>query len=411
MLISDEESPYQTYVIVTGDTDFIVGKDKFENLTINPIAETKKFHYFQNTKKTVVKRFILKRTNQIERLCLITLIKNKSGKFEPRFCFQTNDLTTKKVASFNIPVGVGEDRLIKARVDFGDCHKEFTQLLDFLGGCSEVEITTGQYAVVTADQKAQLNTAINTANKSQVVEAVASKFAHDLTEQDFIMMTKRRTALERFKKLLDEPTYMTYYQEELKKHGKSHRPEDVWQHFFEHNRWIFGYGLRLVACEGLNDHKLETIVVGADIIDGSGKRIDGLLKTRGAINRALFTEIKLHNIDLLEKYDRPAVWVPSRDLRGAVAQIQKTLHKVNLKVTKNFEIIANKDGDPTGETIAFVKPHGIVIAGRLSQFSTEKGTNWEKFSSFELYRQQQTGVEILTYDELYERARYIIEDL
>jgi hypothetical protein len=34
----------------------------------------------------------------------------------------------------------------------------------------------------------------------------------------------------------------------------------------------------------------------------------------------------------------------------------------------------------------------------------------EKFSSFELYRQQLTGVEILTYDELYERARFIIEE-
>jgi hypothetical protein len=94
-----------------------------------------------------------------------------------------------------------------------------------------------------------------------------------------------------------------------------------------------------------------------------------------------------------------------------VAQIQKTLHKVNLKVTKNFEILTNKDGDPTGETVAFIRPRGMVLVGRLSQFSTDKGVNWEKFSSFELYRQQQTGVEILTYDELYERARFIIEDI
>jgi hypothetical protein len=42
---------------------------------------------------------------------------------------------------------------------------------------------------------------------------------------------------------------------------------------------------------------------------------------------------------------------------------------------------------------------------------TEKGFNDEMFASFELYRQQQTGLEILTYDELYERARFIIEEL
>ena len=235
------------------------------------------------------------------------------------------------------------------------------------------------------------------------------KFARTLTEQDIIVMTKRKEALGRFRQVLDDSEYFQKYRDWLKEQNKNSRPEDVWQHFFENNRWIFGYGLQLVACEGLDDRKLETVVVGNDLFDGAGKRIDGLLKTRGAVNRSLFTEIKRHDVDLLENYDRPSVFSPSKDLRGAVAQVQKTLHKVNLKVTKNFEEIADKNGDPTGEMVAFVKPRGIVVIGRLDQFSTQHGTNWEKFASFELYRQHQTGIEILTYDELYERARYIIE--
>lgn len=185
----------------------------------------------------------------------------------------------------------------------------------------------------------------------------------------------------------------------------------IGQQFFEQNTWIFGYGLQLVACESLDDKKLETIVVGADFFDGAGKRIDGLLKTKGAINRSLFTEIKLHDAHLLEKYDRPSVWVPGKDLRGGVGQMHKTLHKVSLKVNQNFHDVKDKEGNPTGETVAFVMPRGIVLIGTLQQFMTEKGFNDQMFASFELYRQQQNGVEILTYDELYERARFIVEDL
>lgn len=401
---------YRDYVLATGDTDFIIGVDRFENLNINEAPSIKDWYYFQNSRKTVVKRFILKRTTLSEKCCLVTLIKKENGKFEPRFSFEIRDLTKKAVETLEIPVFEGETKLVKARVDLGDCHKEFTQLLDFLGECKEVEVASGNYSVITANQKVQFEHAFKLAEKSEVVQAVREKYGHKLTEHDINIMSKRKETLGKFKRLLDEPEYMSAYRAWLQKQGKSNRPEDVWQHFFEDNRWIFGYGLQLVACVGLDDRKLETVVVGNDLFDGSGKRIDGLLKTRGAVNRALFTELKRHDIALLEPYDRPGVFVPSKDLRGAVAQVQKTLHKVNLKVSKAFESIIDKDGNPTGESIAFVKPRGVVVAGRLTEFQTEHGTNVESFSSFELYRQQLTGVEILTYDELYERARYIIEE-
>lgn len=401
---------YREYVVATSDTDFIIGADRFENLSINGAPYIKDWYYFLNSKKSIVKRFILKRTQLSEKACSVKLIKKDNGKFEPRFAFEIRDLSKKQIETYELPITKGEIRLVKARVDLEDCHKEFTQLLDFLGECKEVEVASGNYAVVTADQKAQFDQVFKVAEKSVVVEAVREKYGHKLTEQDINIMSKRKETLGKFKKLLDEPEYMGKYREWLQKQGKNSRPEDVWQHFFEDNRWIFGYGLQLVSCMGLDDRKLETVVVGNDLFDGSGKRIDGLLKTRGAINRALFTEIKRHDIPLLEPYDRPGVFVPSKDLRGAVAQVQKTIHKVNLKVSKAFENIIDKDGNPTGESIAFVKPRGIVVAGRLTEFESEHGTNIEQFASFELYRQQLSGVEILTYDELYERARYIIEE-
>jgi hypothetical protein len=69
----------------------------------------------------------------------------------------------------------------------------------------------------------------------------------------------------------------------------------------------------------------------------------------------------------------------------------------------------DKEGNPTGEEILFVKPKGIVIIGMLDDFIKDQGVNYEELSSFEIYRQQVNGVEIITYDELYERARFIAE--
>ena len=104
----DGQSLYTEYLLARADTDFIVGTDKFEDLTINPVAE-KQFHYFQNSKKTVVKRFVLKRTALVEKICFVTLIKQSNGKFDPRFAFQIDDLSKKKLETVALPVIHGEE--------------------------------------------------------------------------------------------------------------------------------------------------------------------------------------------------------------------------------------------------------------------------------------------------------------
>jgi len=221
------------------------------------------------------------------------------------------------------------------------------------------------------------------------------------------LLQDRRSKLDYFHKLLTDESF---FKSEKSNLGDKKRNEDVWQVFFENNPWIFGYGLQLVACEGLDGIKLEQTVVGNDIIDGAGKRIDALLKTKGNISKILFCEIKTHLPNLLiEAYDRPGVFVPAKDLRGAVAQIQKTIHKVTLKLQENFHRPTTENGDPTGEEILFVKPRGIVVIGRLDDFKTDAGINFEKLSSFELYRQQVNGIEIITFDELFERVKFIVE--
>lgn len=49
------------------------------------------------------------------------------------------------------------------------------------------------------------------------------------------------------------------------------------------------------------------------------------------------------------------------------------------------------------------------MIGSLDEFKSETGVNKDKLQSFELLRKNIHNVEILTFDELYERARFITE--
>lgn len=66
-------------------------------------------------------------------------------------------------------------------------------------------------------------------------------------------------------------------------------------------------------------------------------------------------------------------------------------------------------GKPTGEVAYLYNPKSYIVIGTLEEFSTETGINEQKFSSFEIFRRNLVSPEILTFDELYERARFIVE--
>jgi hypothetical protein len=235
-------------------------------------------------------------------------------------------------------------------------------------------------------------------------ELIARVAESEITDRDIIALTYRRQELDRFDRLLNEASFFANEKERL----SLARDEDVWQRFFEGNSWIFGYGLFFVFTSSLGEEKLEQIVAGSSI-KGAGKRVDSLLRTRGRISSLCFAEIKTHNTCLLEQNQyRPEVWAPSRDLVRAIAQIQKTVERAENEIGQRLDS-RDDHGNPTGESSFLIRPRSIVIVGNLAEFTTELGINEPKYSSFELFRRQLTSPEVLTFDELYERARFIVE--
>jgi hypothetical protein len=250
--------------------------------------------------------------------------------------------------------------------------------------------------IVSADQKRRF--LID--NADLVVEVVRCH----VSKADVVALAYRKEQLNIFDRLLHDKGFFENRQVTSGKAG----PEAVWQHFFECNPWIFGYGLQYVYTSGLTDKQLEQVVAGASIV-GGGKRVDALLKTLGAISSLCFVELKTHVTPLLlQKAYRSECWQVSYELSGAIAQIQKTVHKATRTFNEKWQAFST-DGTPTSETTFLFHPKAFVVIGDLHEFVGEHGVNEQKFGSFELFRRSLVSPEVLTYDELFERARCIVE--
>jgi hypothetical protein len=224
-----------------------------------------------------------------------------------------------------------------------------------------------------------------------------------ITKQDVVAVGYRKRQLQVFEKLLEDPTYF----EEIKS-KKNCTSEGVWQQFFEKNQWIFGYGLSYIALSGLSDKKLEQVVHGHTVTE-HGKRVDALLRSRGVISSLCFVEIKHHTTELLQdKPYRSGCWAISDELAGAVAQVQGTVALAAETIRQKLAL-HDGSGNPTGEEAFNYLPKSFVVVGSLREFMTQHGVNQERYRSFELFRRNLGAPEVLTFDELYERARFIVE--
>ncbi len=151
---------------------------------------------------------------------------------------------------------------------------------------------------------------------------------------------------------------------------------------------------------------------GADFND-PGKRPDGILKTLGLINFLNIVEIKTHKTPLLEEkmYRTSRVWAPSSELIGAVSQCHQYV-----RISENHlgEIVdlKDKDGNLIGQQVFQFKPKSFLIIGTTEKDFLDAGgkvLNPDKLSCFEHFRKNLSSPEIITFDQLYQRAKNIIE--
>ncbi|WP_246086071.1 Shedu immune nuclease family protein [Pseudonocardia hydrocarbonoxydans] len=386
--------------------EFDVESEDLSDLQIR-VAEAS-INYFYDTKRThgrsLVKHFILMDKPRTAVMVTVTLVKKPDG-CSPRFKFWLKDKT--KLGQTALELNDHDAPLtVKGAVDATDAHKNLWKLITFVQGVRGIVIPEGGFSVVP-DDAVKLIELLQSEDKAQVLEAIRTALGSNLTDKDISLIANRKQELAEFERLLNDAAYFAAHRERTRE-----KPEGVWQNFFERNRWIFGYGLNLIATDGMDDGKLERATAGKSVFLGAGNRIDALMRTRGYVNTLLFCEIKRHDAELLAKnpYRKPSTFAPSYELVGGVAQVQKTTRKALRHIGTQMHSIIGADGAPTGLSVSGSRPRQVVVIGKLQEFDTESGPNGEMMESFELFRTALADTEVITYDELYERARFIVED-
>jgi hypothetical protein len=133
----------------------------------------------------------------------------------------------------------------------------------------------------------------------------------------------------------------------------------------------------------------EKAYVGGQGIDRKDARFVDFLFSGGSASEAILIEIKTPITPLLNKQlYRGNVHAPSSDLTGSLVQVADYRRSLNRDLET---LIRDKNYD-----LAAFNPKAIVIIGNSGELDDEK-----KRRSFELFRSSLSGIEIVTFDELF----------
>lgn len=292
-------------------------------------------------------------------------------------------------------------------VSFSFKQDEFTSLLKFLSDLKFLDYSNKERFVVEENslpnRKILINLTAPDKNKvlvdkdlAELVEKLSDLDSDSrkamletlrnnvLTKSDLNILSGRKEGLELFEKNLEL--------------GKLDEPS--WQEFFKNNSWIFGYGLDY---QFLSILQKEAHLSAQDLDGKESVKADFLLGTN---NFTVIVELKKPETPLFENTkNRSKSWKLSKDLTYSVSQIlaQKAEWEINLN-TEHFD----EQGNPIKhETL---DPKTILIIGSSSQYQGNNRDDLIKRRTFELYRRNSRNIEIVTYDELYERAKFIVND-
>lgn len=268
-------------------------------------------------------------------------------------------------------------------------HKELIKLFaiyqekGIMFGENEIVVGFSNEMIKTTPGRAQVISALLEQGHSEEIWKRLVELQPNLADQLCMIQTyeKRKKALDEFENSMGED-----------------KDESFWQHFFEEQSWIFGYGLNYKFLNTIDEQPN----YGGTTVRGDGaQRGDFFTSSSGNVCFTVLVEVKKPNTMLLTPRPyRNASYPPSVELSGGVSQLQnncRTWEVEGSRTESNREIM-------TEQGINTVSPKGILVIGNLSQLEDNS-----KKTSFELYRRNLTNPEVITFDELLERAKFIVE--
>ena len=214
-------------------------------------------------------------------------------------------------------------------------------------------------------------------------------FRADLSQSEINLILGRRQALEAFERQLAGGEW----------------PEAMWQDFFERQSWVFGYGLDYRIMRPFD----REMVVGAGSIDNRERpTVDYLMNFT---DYSVLVEIKRPDTPIFQqrRSGRSGTWRFSNEFMDAVSQVleQKAEWLAQAQSGQNYD----KSG--TRRLTARTRdPKAILVIGRGAEIEGVGNARDAEVrrDTFELFRRDTRNLDIVTFDELLERARFITRD-
>lgn len=351
----------------------------------------------------IVGGFILVNKPRVKTIIKITFYKSsKNNKYLPRLEFRKED------ASGEVKVSKGNDVIISFKD--GEEARVFWKTIHFLEGFKElVELGDfrSKYKAVSFDSYLVDFKSKDQAKKMQELTSLAEHIKLSKQEIRELLFPHRKNTIHwfyAFLKDLQNNAGTKAFDSYKNKHSiTEHGEEAVWHHFFKNQDWIIGLNVDIKFIRDLlSKQKVgnpNSKGIGSPEIDLIGISYFTTLIELKTSNTKIFTTNK-------KSKSRANTWDFSPDFIEAYSQI----------LAQRTELLGYKDlvGE-SGEIVdrkihRILDPKAILIIGnRNLEFPHIRNSEKDvKSDCFERMRRDTRNVEIITFDELFERAFHMV---
>lgn len=380
---------------------FDIESQNIDTLVIKETYSKDNCYVYDDNK--IIGGFVLVNKPSVKTLLKVTFYKSSTDdKYLPRLEFRKEgndgELTKSKGNDVIIKFGDGDEaRAFWKVIHFLQSFKELVDLGDF----------HSKYQAVSFDS--YLHEFKSKANKNKFEEL--AKLAEDvkLSNEEIkeLLFPQRRNSIHwfyAFLKDLQNKEGVKAFESYRNKHSITEQGEEaIWHHFLKKNDWIIGLNVDIKFIRDL----LTKQKVGSENSKGIGSPEVDLL---GISYFTTLIELKTSKTKIFKaeksSKSRANTWDFSNDFIEAYSQV----------LAQRSEISETKDiVDEHGEILDTKKnrvldPKAVLIIGnRNEEFPHIRNTNLDiKSECFERIRRDTRNIEIVTFDELFERAFHIV---
>jgi hypothetical protein len=173
--------------------------------------------------------------------------------------------------------------------------------------------------------------------------------------------------------------------------NKDNDSEEFWQTTLQEHAFAFSqlFSVPVTLIEG-------KAYVGGMSLDRKDAKFADFILAGGSASNAILVEIKTPGTKLLGRKYR-SVYPPSHDLSGAIVQVED--YKMSLM--RELDALNRKGKKP----LSVFKPRCVIISG----FYRRELDSQPKIDSFECFRSSLSGVEVITFDEFFNKVEYLLQ--